>query len=146
MDPVPRDSEKAALLVQTSVVDSSPSQEYLNSSRSFRQRASQFRHGVWLGVLETAFVCMSLYAIVKQGGLIDGAQAWLKHPSIVPQEPIDAFGYTIHVREPRTPRSSVPTSSNQTRMVCTFLTNFSLLTLLSRTFYLCTSPTRVHQA
>ena len=81
--------------------------------RGTRGAASRFRRGVWLGFLEAIFAIFGLYGLIRQGGILDSAKTWLAHPKIIPDEPIHALGYAIHLKEPR---SNAPTYPNQTRM------------------------------
>lgn len=84
-----------------------------NSSKNRRSRGffSSIRHGVWLVFLEASFIVLGLYVVFKNGGIAQSISNWLADPKFVPTEPIEAFGYSIRVKEPR---SVVGTSVNDT--------------------------------
>ena len=106
---------------------------------------AKLRRGFWLAILEVTLLGFGFFAIFRNDGVYDSVQAWLANPVLIPEEPIQAFGYSFQVK--RDGQDSTLQVPNTTQRKHALVRHGELwLTSYSRALHLHAPSSWVHQA
>ena len=109
------DPEKAAdpLLDEKSQPLNRRLQRYHGEDAGKSSLLAKLKSGFCLVLLETLLLGFGAFAIFRRDGVYDSVQAWLADPVVIPEQPLNAFGYSFQVR--RDAKGSPSQYSNTTQ-------------------------------